>query len=169
MDRERISGGAMTRFLTVTRQIVRSEYLSLALRLHIGMVFTYAGMSKIGDPAAFSETLASYQILPHWSINFVAVFLPWLEIVCGLQLMIGLRTRLASCIAGFLLFLFTIVLVINVVRDAPISCGCFDHVGEEIGWWEVVRDVSWLLLTVQVFFFDRIYLLSRGLFARTEK
>lgn len=142
-------------------RIVKSPNLSLVLRVYIGIIFIYASMSKISHPAEFREALAAYRILPYWSVNLVAVLLPWVELVSGLFLILGLRTRAAALIIGSLLFLFTMAILINLIRQVPISCGCFDTVGEEITWWDIPRDIGWLLFTVQVFLFDRIYLLRR--------
>ena len=152
----------MKKVWLLIRGIVRSEYLALGLRLLIGFIFVYASMSKIPYPAEFAENVAAYQIVPHWLVNAVAILLPWLELTCGLFLIIGISTRAAAAFTGLLLLGFTVGLTINVVRGSPITCGCFDSVGSQVGWFELVRDTSLFLFTLQIFFFDRIFLLRRG-------
>jgi len=162
MEEERVSHRAMKKPWPIIKRIVRSEYLAFALRLLVGFIFIYAGMSKIPYPAEFAENVAAYQIVPHWLVNAVANVLPWVELICGLFLFIGLSTRAAAAVTGFLLLVFTTGLTINVVRGSPITCGCFDSVGSQIDWFEVLRDTTLFLLTLQIFFFDRIFLLRRG-------
>lgn len=159
MEEERISGGAMKAFL---KRVFTSEYLALLLRIFVGLVFIYASMGKITYPAQFAEAVAAYQIIPYWFLNLGSVILPWIEIMCGLFLIIGLRTRAAAVVTSVLLLMFIVMVIINIHRAAPITCGCFDSVGEAIGWRKVIEDVLLLAMTIHVFFFDRIFVFYGG-------
>lgn len=152
------------------KKILTSKYLALILRVYIGYIFIYASISKIMDPAIFAENIAAYRIVPFFGLNLVAIILPWVELICGFFLIAGVRTRATSIILSGLLFMFTVFVIINIYRDSPITCGCFDNVGEPIGWPKVAKNTTWLIMTLMIFFFDRIYQLPlKGFFSKREQ
>ena len=148
----------MTKLWLFLKQIISSKYLSFLLRYYLGFLFITGGISKISYPSGFAETLVSYQIVPYWSVNFFAIALPWVELVCGVFLIIGLRTRAVAVIISILLATFATGLLINLIRGAAIYCGCFSNAGDRISWWDVPRDLLWVLFAIQIFFFDRKFL-----------
>ncbi|TET83658.1 MAG: DoxX family membrane protein [Desulfobacteraceae bacterium] len=137
------------------KKIFTHRYLALVLRLYIGGLFIYASMYKINYPAEFAETVASYQIVPYWAVNIFAVVLPWVELISGVLLVAGIRSRSAAVIIGLLMIMFTTATFINLMRDAAITCGCFQAVGEQISWRTIGRDIIWLIMTIHIFFHDK--------------
>jgi len=144
------------------RQVVMSKYLALVLRICVGSVFIYASMSKIPYPAQFAEATANYRLVPHWLLNLGAVVLPWVEFVCGLFLVIGFMSRASAILIGCMIILFNVMVLINMVWGAPINCGCYDTVGEPIGWKKITENVVLLIFTIQIYYFDRLFILRRG-------
>jgi putative oxidoreductase len=144
------------------KRVLASEYLALLFRICVGLVFIYASMGKITYPAQFAEAVAGYQIVPYFLLNLGSLILPWVEFFSGLFLIIGLRTRAAAVVTSLMLLMFIVMVIINIYWEAPITCGCFDSVGEDIGWRKVVEDVILLGMTIHVYFFDRIFVFHGG-------
>jgi putative oxidoreductase len=93
----------------------------------IGAVFICAGALKAFDPAQFAGDIANYRLLAHTAGAALALYLPWLEIVCGAALIFKKSYRGALLILTALCLVFLAALVSAKARGLDISCGCFGH------------------------------------------
>src|SRR5438045_7641287 len=95
--------------------------------LIVGGIFIYAGAIKVMDPIRFGLDIDNYKILP-WAVSVrLAFYLPWLEMLCGLALILRFFYRGGLFILTGLTFVFIAASVIAKVRGLDITCGCFGH------------------------------------------
>jgi uncharacterized membrane protein YphA (DoxX/SURF4 family) len=95
--------------------------------LIVGAIFIYAGAIKAFEPIRFAGDIDNYKILP-WSIGVrLAFYLPWLEILCGLALIIRRLYLGALSILTALVSIFIVATIAAKVRGLDITCGCFGH------------------------------------------
>jgi len=102
-----------------------SAVLCFFIKLVLGMSFVYASYHKIADPAGFARILYGYALFPDFSINFLAITLPFIELIAGASLMLGLFSRSALLIINALLLGFIVVIGFNLLRGHQFDCGCF--------------------------------------------
>jgi putative oxidoreductase len=138
------------------KNIFNNGWLEIALRWFLGATFIYASYYKIMSPMDFAKILYGYNLFPAFLINLIAVILPFVELISGLSLIFGIYPRSAALIINGLLTVFIIILTINIVKGHEFNCGCFS--ANETGHPEmmVTRDVIYLLIGLQVFFFNGI-------------
>ena len=147
-------GESRTGFLK--NQWKQEGILILAARLILGAVFIYASIDKILHPAAFAKVIYNYQILPGDLINITSLVLPWLELVLGLFLMIGLFREGSVCMATILMLIFLGVMIFSLARGLNIHCGCFSTSTEGTGnvsmVWYILRDGLFLIPAFYLFY-----------------
>lgn len=152
------------KFLGLFNKVLTHPYLVLAVRLYIGGLFIYASMYKINYAGEFAETIASYQLAPYWAVNLMALVMPWAELICGLFLVIGFRTKSAAAVIISLLALFSVAIAISLTRDLPIGCGCFHALGEQMSWKTLMRDLIWLVMAAYIYAFDSALQIEKNFF-----
>ncbi|HWR59610.1 MAG TPA: MauE/DoxX family redox-associated membrane protein [Thermodesulfovibrionales bacterium] len=131
--------------------------VSLVLRAIIGGIFLVSGLAKISDPIRFLLTLREFRLFPEAIVPFAAVFVPWLEFILGLSLILGVLHRTgALMIAGLnMLFIFAIGSVI--IRGIEVDCGCFGLVADILNlpdmadWKAVVRNVFFVAMCIAIY------------------
>lgn len=97
----------------------------LAVRVLLGGLLLAAGALKAGHPSALAASIAAFRLLPAGIVGPLAYALPYLEIVLGFYLVVGLFTRIAAVISAAQFVLYAGAIASAVVRRLPVSCGCF--------------------------------------------
>ena len=100
--------------------------------------------------------VSNYLLVPAPAVNFLALFLPWIEMLAGIALVSGVFWRTGAKLSAALLVVFLLAIGINLARDHAVQCGCFDvHAAEKshaqlIGEmrWVVARDLGLLAVAV---------------------
>jgi len=147
-------------------------YLTFAGRLLIGGLFIYASFYKIFHPLDFAVSIRNYGILPpEWS-NIVALTLPWVEMIAGVLLLIGLQTKAAALLTTGLLGIFLGAIVYAFSIGLDIDCGCFGSAASSpgrVGLYHIVRDSGLFAGSLFVLIADRGDLSVAGLFSYARR
>jgi uncharacterized membrane protein YphA (DoxX/SURF4 family) len=132
--------------------LLRSRWLHLALRLLLGGYFVYASLDKIASPAAFARIVYQWQVSGPVASNLVAVLLPWVELLAGSLLILGVWKREAALVIALLLCIFLGSATSVLARGIDVeNCGCTSLAKSETstsGWppaW--AKGVGWFLIT----------------------
>jgi len=95
------------------------------LRLVLAGIFFYAGWGKLLDPTLFAIKIRNYDLLPDPWVAWVAVSLPWLEILCAICIVIRRWERGALMWVVGMLLVFLFGMISAMARGLDIDCGCF--------------------------------------------
>ena len=133
-----------------------NNWIELAARWILGLTFIYASYHKLLAPEQFAKIVYGYKLFPAALINLVAIILPFMELIAGLALILGVYPRSAALIVNFLLIAFIVILSINLIRNHEFDCGCFAF--EEYGQSSnnqslILRDIGYLILGVHILFY----------------
>ncbi len=134
--------------MTRDQKIYRCSYwLASAI---LGLVLL-AGFEKLLYPDEFALAVYRYRILPDVLVNAAALYLAWLETLCGVCLLLVPRFRVAALwIVLATLLIVTAGVATALLRGTPFGCGCFDisPLAQPMDWLVAVRNGALILLTV---------------------
>jgi uncharacterized membrane protein YphA (DoxX/SURF4 family) len=138
-------------------------WLTVRVQIALGVIFVIAAWPKLVDPPSFAHMIFNYRLLPAGLINISALIMPWVELVAGLCLILGVWVRPARWIVTAMLVVFIIAISINLFRGNAIDCGCFDTSAANLTyeerirdmWLVIVRDLGMLLMCAQLWWAER--------------
>jgi|GEM_PF-286993 len=135
-----------------------SNRAELFIRWLFGITFIYASYHKIVEPAHFAKIIYGYYLFPEFIINLTAIILPYLELISGISLILGIYPRSAMLILESMLFAFIVALSINLIRGYNFDCGCFSFGERGYGYSALhllIRDVIYFTLGLQSLFYNK--------------
>lgn len=133
-------------------------WLTIRVQVGLGAIFAVAALPKIADPPSFAHMIYNYRVVPAFAVNALALVMPWVELLAGLALILGVWRRESAAVIGLMLLVFIAAIGFNLVRGHAVDCGCFDvhsagKTREELLTdmrWVIVRDLGILLMVAQV-------------------
>ena len=129
-----------------------NTYLILLIRCLLGLVFVYASYDKILDPGKFARDIANYHIVPFGLENSIAIILPWLELLIGAGIILGIFLDGSVVLSGSFLILFIFMIFQAMMRGFNIECGCGLKEGEMVGWSKILENIVFLGASYIVFY-----------------
>ena len=116
-------------------------HLAVLLRLLVGGTFIFSGVTKLPIHSEFVDVVKSYNILPHSLATAYGVTLPWVELVVGAYLVLGILTRPSAIVVLLMGISFMVANITAIVRGED-SCGsCFGDIVTFPAWQSLVVDV----------------------------
>lgn len=136
--------------------------VALPLRAGLGGLFCLAAFKKLQDPQSFAEAIKGFRVVDHNQLGSListgAFVLPWVELIAGVLLILGLWSRASALAIWLALAAFIAGLLSVIIRGIDASCSCFGDLNlfcsSKVGWCQIIRN---LLLMVPA-----IYLVWRG-------
>jgi uncharacterized membrane protein YphA (DoxX/SURF4 family) len=140
------------------KEALASPWLTVRVQIALGLFFVVAALPKLVDPPSFAHMIYNYRLVPGTFVNVMALAMPWLELLIGLALVLGIWTRTSASLVGALLLVFIAAISVNLARGNAIECGCFDvsaankTVDERLADMrlDILRDVGMLLMVAQI-------------------
>jgi uncharacterized membrane protein YphA (DoxX/SURF4 family) len=130
-------------------------------RYLLGAYLIYMGAIKAKDPVNFLKLLRAYEFLASpFPLNTVAALLPWLEICCGLCLLLNVAVRGTALIVSMMFLTFSAAILHRAlaIQDqlaltfcaVNFDCGC--GAGEVFVCIKLAENAAWLLLALWLLF-----------------
>jgi uncharacterized membrane protein YphA (DoxX/SURF4 family) len=129
-----------------------NRYLSFFFRIALGLVFIISGAGKLAEGTAFVDLVEETNILPHSLARAYGTALPYVEIVIGALLVLGLLSRFAAGIGVLTALSFIVGNGTRLYRGLYGECGCFGNIAylQFSTRDALIIDVVLLIMAIQI-------------------
>jgi len=125
------------------------QAFSILSRLGLGGIFVWTSLAKLEQPYDFLFFVYNYELVgPQFGV-WIATAVPWLELVVGISLLVGLWELGAWLLGTGLLAAFTFAQLSAMTRGLLIPCGCAKG-DQELVTWQHASQTGLLLLACAI-------------------
>jgi uncharacterized membrane protein YphA (DoxX/SURF4 family) len=128
----------------------RHRYLSFVFRLAVGIIFIVSSVGKLSEGSAFVDDVTKYQLLTNTLAEAYATALPWVEIIMGSLLILGLFSRVAAGIGVLTSLSFIIANSVVLHRGLNLACGCFGDIAALQTREAIIIECVLMIMAVQI-------------------
>ncbi len=139
-------------------------------RLLLGGIFLLGSITKLVDIERYSvEAVYNFGILPVGLAMLFGWVLPFIELLCGLGLLLGILTRLSALGTALMSISFFAAKAVVLSQGRNIDCGCFGGIISLLISDTMFMDVPMLLFSLSVMLAPAQgrYWISVGMFIST--
>jgi uncharacterized membrane protein YphA (DoxX/SURF4 family) len=118
------------------------------MRVLLGGLLIVTGALKIGHAPDLAAAIAGFRLLPAGAVGPLALALPFFELLLGIYLVIGLKTRTTAIVAAAQFVIYGAAIASAVIRHIPANCGCFGPQDAAVADWpHVAFDLALALVS----------------------
>jgi uncharacterized membrane protein YphA (DoxX/SURF4 family) len=144
--------GFTHRTVTLARPgLILRRYLYASAHYFIAIILLAAGMVKIYDPVPLFRTLELIQFLNIRPFTFIAVIIPFIEIVLGVLILTGQMMRYTLIASTGLFWFFFGFSIYGYAVELGADCGCFGNViASSFGYGMIIRNLIFALISTSL-------------------
>ncbi|MCS5489761.1 BT_3928 family protein [Algoriphagus limi] len=131
------------------------------LRILVGGLFIFSGLIKVNDPVGtaikleeyfdvFSNDIAGFFYYLKPLALYLAVFLVVLEVVLGVMLILGVRSKFTVRALFLMILFFTFLTFFSAYFNKVTDCGCFGDAIKLTPWESFYKDVVLTIMIVGI-------------------
>src|SRR5437016_2657955 len=132
-----------------TTQMLTWNAATAVTRIGLGAVLLWSSILKIRYPHSFLSAIYGYELVGPRTALFVAVTLPWLELIIAICLLARIGLKGSMFLAFLLAAIFTIAIGSALYRGLRPTCGCFGASNQTpLSFAVLVRSITMLVCSV---------------------
>jgi prepilin-type N-terminal cleavage/methylation domain-containing protein/prepilin-type processing-associated H-X9-DG protein len=123
-------------------------FLAKAAGFCVGVFLIATSIGHILDPYKFLHSVLNYRLLSGFFAEWIAVFIPWGQILAGIALVSGVCRKGALLMAVLLFTTFFLAQFSALVRGLDINCGCFGSGDHPVSWQGYIGLIALILISL---------------------